>query len=181
MRAEPAAIVRLCWVAVNGPGHTPRLQAPNPALRSLLLSIRPHHAAFSHRHRQRPVAARADRHHLASPRGSVTWVAVQDGQREVDGGCMATEGAERHAAILVSGSPKSNRCLAPNGTHYLEYDNYPFRTHFARSGLLPRMRLHGGRGNRKEAQRLAVRLSMSAGQTLQGCQGQACADPMERG
>ena len=37
----------------------------------------------------------------------------EDGQREVDGGCMATGSAERHAAILVSGSPKSYRCFAP--------------------------------------------------------------------
>ena len=28
----------------------------------------------------------------------MTWVAVAHGQREVDGGCAATEGAERHWA-----------------------------------------------------------------------------------
>jgi hypothetical protein len=28
----------------------------------------------------------------------VTWVAVEDGQREVDSGCAATERAERHRA-----------------------------------------------------------------------------------
>ncbi|KKL19898.1 hypothetical protein LCGC14_2460880 [marine sediment metagenome] len=86
-RCPPAGIVRL------GQGGCQRLcgllldsKRPTPRLQSLLLSVRPHLAAFSHRFRQRPVPAWVDRQHLASPRGSVTWVAVQDGQSEVDGG-----------------------------------------------------------------------------------------------
>ena len=67
-RCPPAGIVRL------GQGGCQRLcgllldsKRPTPRLQSLLLSVRPHLAAFSHRLRQCPMAARADGQHFAPP------------------------------------------------------------------------------------------------------------------
>ena len=37
----------------------------------------------------------------------MAWVAVEDGQREVDGGCAATEGAERHKGAFYSATARS--------------------------------------------------------------------------
>jgi len=80
---------RLCGLLLDS-------KRPTLHLQSLLLSVRPHLAAFSHRLRQRPVAARTQRKDCSTPWCGVAGFAIECGQGEVHGGCAAAEGAERH-------------------------------------------------------------------------------------